>query len=283
LAKEHMPKLYHNSELNLKSFVFKSIVCRMIEFPLFGEPWDSKIASELKGFNTQATSTASFYHDLAKTSPTTALQRFSSALEVVRNANPNRALVEAIATGPNPDWTGPMLKIMGHIYPNLDKDTRKIALVKSLNFLDSLRCGVAQENVAHVTEPWLVADIIINRWIYNPGYVQAAELLKKYGAWTELYPHLESTSPFWICFAMILKDRASNEVRDRFFQLFPKLADRTLDAAAGFTETYAKMDHKKQGVPLDVAREHNLQDYCWEIHDQIRKKISEEKWIALET
>ena len=139
-----MPKLYHNSELNLKSFVFKSIVCRMIEFPLFGDPWDSKIAIELKGFNAQATSTASFYHDLAKTSPTTALQRFSSALEVVRNANPNRALVEAIATGPNPDWTGPMLKIMGHIYPNLDKNP----VIKLINLVSQ---GIKFTNIKNKT------------------------------------------------------------------------------------------------------------------------------------
>lgn len=254
-----------------------------ILFPLFGEPFDFRIRDEMRTMDQQAADITANYDEQVRIDPEGAIKRLKSALEVVRNVVRDRAFVEAIASGPNPEYTGSILQLAGRVYPTLDKEARKIVLSCCLTFLDSLRYGVSQENVEYINEPWLVGDILVNRGLYNPGYEHEARILNENKTWNDLRPHLESArSAFWICLAITRIGFASPEIQFRFYTLFPSLTDRTKDVIAALITKYAKQDHEKTGVDFEQALNDHISSFDPQIHQDIRKKILEEKWIDLE-
>lgn len=242
----------------------------------------NSITKAFGGMYEQAADVAHEYATLMSQDPRAAILQLPVYLNRARDINPERSFVEAVANGPNPDWTAPMLDIIGVAYPTLDKETRKEALLQCLGFLNGLRYDYSQMQVELINEPWLVADIVIDYPLYWCGFQDYCELLEKNRAWEQLYPQLNGIrSAFWFTLAIVRTEFASDTIKDNFYRLFPTLTDRTLDAIAGITHDHAEHNFKKDGTPLEEGIEKRLFKYDHRFHADIKRKIEERKWITL--
>lgn len=66
--------------------------------------------------NVKAKKIAEDFSQLMVNNPSLAIQELPDFLKKVRDINKHRAY-EAVAGGPNHDWTGPILDIIGIMYP----------------------------------------------------------------------------------------------------------------------------------------------------------------------
>jgi hypothetical protein len=225
---------------------------------------------------------AKSFNKLMSENPVSAIKKLPEFIEKARNVIPDRGLVEAAAGGPNPHWTSPMLDILGIVYPTLEKDVRKEGLLKCLNFLDNLGSGHAQCNVEFIDEPWLVADIAVNRPMYWRECEQYTWLLRGTKSWKNFSPYIMSAkSEFLLALAVIRPADSSLEIRTNFYKQYPDLIDRTLDAVAAITFERAIESNKRNGVSVDEYVNGRIRNYDPLFHDGIRKKIEEKKWIKL--
>ena len=105
------------------------------------------LIGQIESKNQEALDIANSYYKLMMDDPISAINELTSYIEQARNVNESRAFLEAIAGGPNHDWTGPMLDIIGIVYPSLEREARTNGLKKSLNFLNGLNYFNSQYNV----------------------------------------------------------------------------------------------------------------------------------------
>lgn len=223
----------------------------------------------------EAEEIANSYYELMIENPLVAIEKLPNFIRQARNIN--SVLGEAYAGGPNHDWTGPMLNILGIMYPLLERDARKEGLLKCLNFLEGIRYDYSQNNVELIDEPWLVADIVINRPLYWCGYKEYIILLEKNPKWVDFSQHIDSAkSDFWLTLAITRPKYSSLEIRANFYRQFSDLIDRTEDAIAAIIFNYAQQESQKEEYI-----EENLLKYDAFLHKDIRKKIEEKKWIKL--
>jgi hypothetical protein len=232
--------------------------------------------------NEQASEIADSYLKLMMEDSALAIKQMNTFIGRTRDVNLERALGEAMV-GPNQDWTAPMLDILGIVYPSLEKDVRKEGLKKCFKFLDGLRYDYSQSNVELINEPWLVADIVINRSLYWCGYKEYALLLGKNRTWKELEPNLEITkSAFWLAIAVTRPKYSSLEVRTRFYEKFPDLMDRTQDAIAAVTYVFGLKINEGEGTSIEEYIDTELLKYDPLLHQNIKSKIKKGKWVLLE-
>lgn len=242
----------------------------------------NSIVNEIGSWNKNADQIGEVYAKLMNENPRQAIRDLSKFIDQARDINPERSFVEAIAGGPNHDWTAPMLDIVGTVYPSLEKDVRKEALHNCLDFLDGLRYDYSQNHVELINEPWLVGDIVITRPLYWCGFQDYCDLLAKHKTWKDTYPEMKNAkSAFWLAMAVVRTEFASDEVKERFYRLFPTLTDRTLDAIAGITYEHSVLELKEDGTPLEQNIEQRLFKYDHRFHTDIRRKIEERKWLKL--
>lgn len=235
------------------------------------------------GWWEKADQVAEEYRGLITTDPKLAIKQLPDFLDKARDINPERSFVEAVAGGPNPDWTAPLIDIIGAVYPSLDKQTRKEALSVSLNFLDVLNYFNSQQNVELINEPWLVSDIVINRPLYWCGFKKYCNLLEKNPTWESFYPHLKSVrSAFWLGMAVSRTKYASEPVQTNFYRMFPTLMDRTQDAIAAIIFVNAQNDYLEEDTPIIQSIESSLFKYDPRLYKGIVKKIEERKWVDLD-
>lgn len=123
--------------------------------------------------------------ELVKKDPERAIVEFPKFMERVLSAG-NHFFSGYMCGGPAPEASVPLLNILGSMYPLLNRDLRSLALRESLNFLDGLNYDNAQNNVELIHEPWLVGDIIINRWLYWCGYQQYIDMLADATTWEDV-------------------------------------------------------------------------------------------------
>ena len=206
-------------------------------------------------------------------------------LEEVRDINTDRAFVEAAAGGPNHDWTVPVLNVVGLMYPSLQKPVRERALLSVLDYLDGLNYFYSQNHVERMKEPWLVGDIIVNRRLYWCGFSEYHTLFAEHNSWKELQESLNTHPPlsaFWLAMAVLWWPNPNPEIRREFYEAYPHLVDRTLDAIAGMTVTSAMKGHVMEGKDVEAGIQYRLSErYDPDMHARIREKIAQENWILL--
>ncbi len=215
--------------------------------------------------------------------PSDAIKRLPDFLNKARNINPERSFVEAVAGGPNHDWTAPMLDIIGMVYPSMDKELRKKGLLQCLGFLDMLNYFNSQDNVELINEPWLAADIVINRPLYWCGYGQYCNLLSHNKRWEEVSEkRISARSEFWLSIAVSRPKYSSLEVRMKYYKEYPDIMDRTMDAIAGISYTHAVHANQNENIAIEDYIKKSLSKYDPLLHESIREKMKEKKWIELE-
>lgn len=240
-----------------------------------------KLVSQCGMMYQQAGVVVDEYLTLMSQNPKEAIRRMPKFIDRVRDVNPVRAY-EAMAGGPNQDWTGPLLDTLGIVYPQLEKDTREEGLRQCLNFLDGLNYVNSQDNVALINEPWLASDIVITRPLYWCGYKQYCDLAEQNKSWKDFSEKMNSArSAFWLAMAVTHPEYASLEVRDKFYKQFPTLMDRTKDAIAAMVAVYGGRKAKREGFELAGCIDERLAKHDPMLHDKIRVKIEEKKWVLL--
>lgn len=241
----------------------------------------SRLMGQFEAMEQQASGVSNDYYQLMLENPEEAIQRLPEFIDKARDVNPVRAY-EAMAGGPNHDWTGPMLDIVGIVYPTLRREAREKGLRQCLNFLDGLNYFNSQDNVALINEPWLASDIVITCPLYWCGYKEYCDFAEKNKTWKDFSKKMNSArSAFWLAMAVTHPEHASLEVRKNFHEQFPTLMDRTKDALAAMAAVYGGRKAEREGRELADCIDERLAGYDPMLHDDIRKKIEEKKWILL--
>lgn len=243
-----------------------------------------RLSEQMSAWGKSAADNAISFLQLVNDNPGQAVDRIPEFILRARDsAGPGSHVWEAYAGGACELWTAPVLDIVGTIYPILPKDIRKRALEHSLDFLDRQNYFVAQDNVERINEPWLVGDIVLNRWIYWCGFEEYSDLLEKHQNWGEVYRKLDKIkSAFWFSMAVALKEHASDEVRENYYRFFPTLIDRTKDAIAAIAVVHAQTRFLKTGASLEESVEDELVGFDPTLLPDIKRRITEQKWVDLD-
>jgi len=230
-------------------------------------------------------------------------QYHETFLELVR-ADPERAIAElpkfidgALSAGknlfrglgcggPHEGVTTPFLNSIGLIYPALERDMREKALDKCFDFIDRQNYFLAQRNVEKINEPWLVADIITNRWLYFCGFDEYASKLENMATSDDFEKEfvqdgrLDCSSSFWLSFALARNDTCESDmIRTSFEERYPDLCDRTRDAIAAMINYQALHAKAKYGTSYEDTVDEKTAKYNLAWDASIREKLKEEKWI----
>ena len=72
------------------------------------------------------------------------------------------------------------------------------------------------------------------------------------------------------------------EIRTKFYKEFPNLIDRAQDAIAALTFNHAQNANKRDGTPVEEYIDESLSKYDPILHNKIRKKMGEKKWIRID-
>lgn len=247
----------------------------------FRERMVGRLMEQCGTMNQQAGVVANGYFELMMKDPTKAIQRLPEFIERARDINPVRGY-ESMAGGPNQDWIGPLFNIVGTVYPALDRTAREQGLRQCMNFLDGLNYSYSQNHVELINEPWLASDIVITRPLYWCGYEHYCNVAKQNKSWKNFSGTMKSAkSAFWLAMAVTHPEYASLEVRKNFYEQFPTLMDRTKDALAAMAAVYGGRKAEKEGLELEVCIGERLATHDPLLHEDIRAKIEEKKWIVL--
>lgn len=152
-----------------------------------------------------------------------------------------------------------------------------------MSFLDGLNYFNAQDNVELINEPWLVADIIINRPLYWCGFEEYCKVLKERTTWEDFSSYIDSAkSAFFLAYAITIPKYSSENIRKNFYNEFPYLIDRTEDAIAAILFDFAQYENKKKRNSHKKYIEKELSKFDSILHKDILKKMQEAKWIKLD-
>ncbi len=193
--------------------------------------------------------------------------------------------------GPYPPVTGPFLNVAGLVYPHLDREKRTKALKECLKFLDGLNYMSSQENVEQINASWLVRDVLINRFLYWPGYAEYNDKLKEIAVWsdfenafmitTEDGKKFKCRSTHFLGFAVSRMDsNCPDPIRERFAEEFPSITDGVKDFIAGWIHYKAFLGRDLDGTYKEIVID-KLRNYLPSWEEELRHKLSEEKWIML--
>lgn len=263
-------KISGNNVLQLKDHITQRIVTKLI----------GQIGDQYKA----ASSIIKELDEVMVNNPKKGIRRLPEFFEKIRGVlGKDQAFVEAVAGGPNPHWTGSVLDVLGFIYPELTRELQQEALLVCFSFLDRLNYLVAQDNVEMIKEPWLVRDILVNESWYWPGFQRYVDLLEKIKSFEEFKKALEQTTRnnVWMAWTIIRREWATLPVRTWYYENFPDLVDRTLDAIAARIFSRAENRKTRDGVPLRKSIEEILQKYDPLFHQSLRRRIKEKEWIKI--
>lgn len=243
----------------------------------------NRLLTHLEGMYQGAGEVVGEYRTLIEQNPFQGVMQLSSFLKRVREKmSPEGRAWETIAGGPNPDTTGPILDAAGIFYETFNRQEREQVLRKILSFLDGLKNIYAEWQVEKINDPWLVMDIVINRFDYWPGMKDYIELLKDKNTWNLLQPEINKVSSrFFLAFTILHPEYSSLSVRQKFYKQFPDLIDSTEDAVAAWIQARAEVFSESKGQTVDEYVSSKMLSYDPLSHNNIKKKIKERKWIIL--
>lgn len=250
--------------------------------PLLQKQRICQIINEMENMYGKAGEIMHEYTSLMQRDFSEGLKQFPSFLYKVRNIN--NLSYEALAGGPNHDWTCPLINIVGNLYSILKEEERTRAAKIVLNYLDGINSDYAQNHVERIHEPWLVRDIVINRWLYWPGFEEYSFFLKENPTQKEFRERVDTAkSKAWFSLAvMYSKGEVTLDLRQSFYKDFPNLVDRTLDFIAARIKHGAETFAERKGISQDIYVEEHLQDYDISLHFKIKEKIAKAKWVIIE-
>ena len=229
-----------------------------------------------------ASDVANEYYQLIVKDHTRAVSELPVFIQKARDTVDNRAFVECLV-GPEVGCVGQVKNLMGALYPFMDERLRVEALEGCLDYLNGLRYDYAQDQVELIDEPWLVGDIIVSKPLYWCGFKYHTMELSQNRSWSEFKKHtLKTPSRFWQALAVTWHKYSTPEIREGFYQEYPDLVDRTLDAIAAITFDHAESEMGRDGTPLNEGIHRRLQKYDHALHDRVLEKIEEKKWIKLD-
>ncbi len=213
---------------------------------------------------------------------TEAIRQLPDFIERARDVNgPDRAFVEAVAGGPNHDWIVPLFNVIGVHYPMLDRDLRGLFLRHCLNYLDHLNYIYSQNHVQGLRGPLLVADIIVNRGLYYPGFELEVEFLKNHPTVRQIIKDKSTDMrTFWMCLAVVWNGEWTTlPVRRWYYRKNSDLVEQTLDYIAATASVYARRRARKEHRRLELVLSRRLNSFDPDLHDRIRAKVKEANWI----
>lgn len=242
----------------------------------------SDAINEMGGMYEQASEIYGEYLHLMQQNQIEAVKRL---LEFVgKSRRINNLAYEGWAGGPNQDWIAPLFNVLGAVYPDLSKEARRMGLERIMNYLDGLRYDYSQNHVELIDDSWLFADIVGNRPLYFPGVESYANLFEKHKTWAELSANLKYIkSPFLFSLTITLPEYTSLDIRTNFYKRFPDSVDRTADGIVARIALIGIQHKKLEGEKLCEYVEIHFKDYDPLIHDKLRAKFKEEKWVALDS
>ena len=244
-----------------------------------------RLLGEFEQLNQAAVINGQTFAELAESDLLEAISRLPEFIEKTRNINPGRSFVEAVAGGPNQDWIVPLFNVVGEFYPELERDVRKSFLRQCLRYLDQRNYFEAQNHVEMLEDPMLIADVIINRSLYWPGFRQFADLLRTCRTKDELVqvPDYKLGS-FWTCLAVMWNgDWITLPLRQWYYQNYADLLDRSLCFAAAKTHTRVeRMATESELQFFDCVTTYLNERFDSTLHDRIQDRMKQKKWILLE-
>ena len=240
-----------------------------------------KVQTFFETLRSQAGETFCQFDQLMQEDPKKAMEALPSFLDSVRAKSGDR-WIESLAGGPNHDVTVPLLNIVGAVYLDLDRETRTAGLRQCLSYLDGINCMYSADHVGRIDAPLLVGDIIINRPPYWAGYQEYAKALEHIKEWKNFQPLIENAkSEFWLTLSVFRQKYTSLEIRTRYFQHYPSLVDRSLDALAGILFEESSRCHENDGKTLQEDLDESFAMYDPVLHDRLHRKMEEKKWIKV--
>lgn len=241
----------------------------------------SDVIGQMGEMQDKATSIIDEYTLLMKKDQIEAVKRLPEFVSKSRHIN--NIAYEGMAGGPNQDWIAPMFNVLGSVYQDLNKDARKMGLQHIMNFLDHLRYDYSQNHVELIDDPWLVGDIVGNRGLYWPGVESYFTLFEKHKTWDELSVNLKYVkSQFFFAFAVTRPKHSSLDIRTNFYKKFPELVDKTADGIIARIALGTKQMKKHKDLDVEKYVEECIVGYDPLLHDKLRIKYKEEKWVDLD-
>ena len=239
-----------------------------------------KFVEQISSLYDMASELSEEYSQLLSQDPKKSIEMLPIFIKRLREVNPEPGM-EALSGGPNQDWIAPLFNVLGGIYPFIERDARKEGLIQCLNYLDGLRYDYSQNHVELIHEPWLVGDILVNRNLYWCGFKRPTEILAKSRTWKDFLKN-KGESDFFLTLAITCPEYSSLEVRKNFYKEFPEMLDRTEDGIAALTYENSENESKKTGEDIQLLIDRRMIKYDPLLHNDIRRKIEERKWIKLE-
>jgi len=237
--------------------------------------------AKLDGIYGLAADIAAEFSELLAQNPLEAIEKLPEFIDRTRDINENRAYVEAVAGGPNQDWSGPLLGLVGTVYPDLTKEEWVVALRKVLDFLDRQNYINAQDHVREIQEPLLIGDIILNRPLYWPGFEPESNFLRRHNQVASFRKAVEKREEdFWLAFATIRVKYASLPVRQWFYRRFPSLVARTIEAAGAIICKNMRYAEEK-GEDPEEELQRQLAKYDPDTHPAILEAVAKQGWVLL--
>jgi hypothetical protein len=221
------------------------------------------------------------------------INEFQTILEKALNAATpvDRAFGEALGGGPHEGIPAAMCNNVGKVYPFLAIGPRIEALQGVVSMLDGYNYFLSQNVVELIHDPWLVRDILYSRWLYWPGFKEYIDALKGLSRFEEFKDAFMSDgeidkrqvkSSFFLSMALLRGDHTTDHIRQGFCEHFPRLTDKSLDAAAAICARDAKYYIRKEKLKREDAVMKTLQMHPKQFQSRLSRKISERKWITLD-
>lgn len=148
-----------------------------------------EIESKFFGYEVAVFENIEPFAQLLKDNPKTAIARIREVYEATidRAYGKDRVIVDTFAGGPIESLNYPLYNAVGAVYPYLDREARDDALRGVLSILDFINCVYVQEGHTNgIREPLLLADIVLCRGVYWPGYEWETSEVKKYAEFATL-------------------------------------------------------------------------------------------------
>jgi hypothetical protein len=232
------------------------------------------------------------FEELAKKNPEEAVKQFPAFMDKVLSMN--NGLFSGVMCG------GPDYVVLGDIYPRMKGPVRTMAFQKVLGYLDGLNYINSQNHVERIPEPHLLRDIIINRWLYWPGYKFYTDSLQEAATWKDFEGNIANVlgvpeekqfmapSLGWMGFALARKDTYRPDVVQEFSRQFPELSDRVKDFVGGLIVGQAmhhvlkqRKEEKREGRSYGAFIEEKLTHYIEPWQSAIYERTRQQGWLLL--
>jgi hypothetical protein len=190
---------------------------------------------------------------------------------------------EAFGYRLEPNWITPFLDVLGAMYPHLSVPARKNILRYCLNDLDRENYPTAQIYLKEMSGPQFVADIIIVRSLYFPGFTDDIKRAERFVCAEEIArAGKKVTGTFWFATAMMWQAaKISPSLREGYYSTYVEEVDQAVQLLGNLLGDEAvATTQKTPGLSEEDAFQHKLRHFDPAKHQAILSVMKEKKWIS---